>query len=99
MTDPQQRRPDTPRPTAGELAREAGRDFVRSTAEGLVVVVVTGLAILVVAGGLGWAGSAIAGTLGMVVGVLVGLAVVGVAWLVLAVTGAVDLARLVRRRR
>ncbi|MCG7286430.1 hypothetical protein MHY85_10660 [Cellulomonas sp. ACRRI] len=98
MTQPQPRPQDPSRPTAGELAREAGRDFVRSSAEGLVVVLVTGLAILVVAGGLGWLGGVVAGTAGMVVGVLVGLGLVGLAWLVLVLTGAADALRRLRRR-
>jgi len=99
MTQPNPRRPDPSRPRAGQLVREVGRDVVRSIAEGLVVVLVTALAVLVLAGGLGWLGSALAGTAGTVLGVLSGLGLVGLAWLVLVSTGAADAVRLVLRGR
>lgn len=87
-------RPAT-RPAPGSGARDALRDLRDSAVEALVGVVV----FVVVVFGLGLLGSAVAGTTGFVLGVLAGLVVVGVAWVVLLVTGSLAGLRLLLRRR
>lgn len=55
------------------------REVLRDTAEGLVEIAVTAVVVLVVVGGAAWAGSALAGTAGLVVGALVGIVLLALA--------------------
>lgn len=78
-------------------ARELGKDMARELGHGLLEIAVWAVAVLVVVGGLGLIGYLAADGTGLLAGVVAGVVVLGVLWLVLMVKGVSLAASTVRR--
>ncbi len=73
--------------------------MARELGHGLLEIAVWAVALVVVVGGLGFVGSLVADGVGLLVGVLAGVVVLGVLWLVLMIKGVQLGARLLGRRQ
>jgi len=89
---------DTGEPRAGGRPGGVGRDLARGLLDGLVEMVVTAAAVLVVVGGGAGAGYAVGGGWGAVVGGAVGVVALGVCHVAMLLSGVSLAARLVTRR-
>ena len=64
-----------------------GQQFIRDMSQGLAEIAVWGIAVLLVVGGLGLLGYALADGVGLAVGVVLGGIVLCVTWMILLVKG------------